>query len=183
MIGLLLAGSVYWACTVLVLHFHAFGDDMAAAASLPTIVVHLFGVQALWVACVIGYLACFASLNIYIQSFARLVWSQAQYKPESYLAQLSPQRIPRNALNAVLGCCVISTLCIYWLDINLDALIVYANGIFIMIYLLCMLAGCRLLQGRYRVLAIVGSGLCLLLLTMVGWKSLYALVVMAALWL
>ncbi|WP_256937797.1 hypothetical protein, partial [Enterobacter chuandaensis] len=30
-----------------------------------------------WVACVIGYLACFASLNIYIQSFARLVWSQA----------------------------------------------------------------------------------------------------------
>jgi amino acid efflux transporter len=147
MIGLLLAGSVYWACTVLVLHFHAFGSDMAAAASLPNIVVRLFGVQALWIACVIGYLACFASLNIYIQSFARLVWSQAQYKPESYLARLSPQQIPRNALNVVLGCCVISTLGIYWLDINLDALIVYANGIFIMIYLLCMLAGCRLLRG------------------------------------
>jgi amino acid efflux transporter len=61
-----------------------------AAASLPEIVVQLFGVQALWVACIIGYLACFASLNIYIQSFARLVWSQAQYKPESYLARLSP---------------------------------------------------------------------------------------------
>ena len=75
MIGLLLAGSVYWACTVLVLHFHAFGEEMAAAASLPNIVVRLFGVQALWIACVIGYLACFASLNIYIQSFARLVWS------------------------------------------------------------------------------------------------------------
>lgn len=73
MIGLLLAGSVYWACTVLVLHFHAFGEEMAAAASLPNIVVHLFGVQALWIACVIGYLACFASLNIYIQSFAH--WS------------------------------------------------------------------------------------------------------------
>ncbi|TYF41167.1 L-methionine/branched-chain amino acid transporter, partial [Enterobacter hormaechei] len=27
MIGLLLAGSVYWACTVLVLHFHAFGEE------------------------------------------------------------------------------------------------------------------------------------------------------------
>ena len=81
----------------------------------------------------------------------------------------------------VLGCCVISTLAIYWLDINLDALIVYANGIFIMIYLLCMLAGCRLLRGRYR--AFIGSLLCLLLLAMVGWKSLYALLVMAALWL
>ena len=143
----------------------------------------LFGVQALWVACVIGYLACFASLNIYIQSFARLVWSQAQYKPDHYLARLSSRHIPRNALNAVLGCCVVSTLCIYALEINLDALIVYANGIFIMIYLLCMLAGCRLLKGRYRALAMVGGLLCLLLLAMVGWKSLYALIMLAILWL
>jgi hypothetical protein len=45
----------------------------------------------------------------------------------------------------VLGCCVVSTLYLR-ADINLDALIVYANGIFIMIYLLCMLAGCRLLK-------------------------------------
>ncbi|WP_318369686.1 L-methionine/branched-chain amino acid transporter [Enterobacter sp.] len=183
MIGLLLAGTVYWACTVLVLHFNAYSADRAAATSLPDIVVQLFGVKALWVACVIGYLACFASLNIYIQSFSRLVWSQAQYLPESRLARLSPRHIPRNALFAVLACCVVSTLCIYMLDINLDALIIYANGIFIMIYLLCMLAGCRLLKGRYRALAAVGGVLCLLLLAMVGWKSLYAIIMLAALWL
>lgn len=183
MIGLLLAGAVYWACTVLVLHFHAFGANKAAAASLPEIVVTLFGVKALWVASVIGFLACFASLNIYIQSFARLVWSQAQSRPDSRLAQLSPRQIPLNALNTVLGCCVLSTLCIFALDINLEALIIYANGIFIMIYLLCMLAGCRLLKGRFRVLAITGGGLCLLLLVMLGWKSLYAGVMLAVLWL
>ncbi|HGN8724837.1 L-methionine/branched-chain amino acid transporter [uncultured Enterobacter sp.] len=182
MIGLLLAGTVYWACTVLVLHFNAFGEDKAAAASLPGIVVKLFGVKALWVACVIGYLACFASLNIYIQSFARLVWSQARYKPESRLARLSKRQLPMNALNAVLGCCVLSSLGIYLLDINLDALIIYANGIFIMIYLLCMLAGCRLLKGRYKALAVVGGVLCLLLLAMVGWKSVYAIVMLAGLW-
>jgi len=182
MIGLLLAGTVYWACTVLVLHFNAFGEDKAAAASLPGIVVKLFGVKALWVACVIGYLACFASLNIYIQSFARLVWSQARYKPESRLARLSKRQLPMNALNAVLGCCVLSSLGIYLLDINLDALIIYANGIFIMIYLLCMLAGCRLLKDRYKALAVVGGVLCLLLLAMVGWKSLYAIVMLAGLW-
>ncbi|HEP0315216.1 TPA: L-methionine/branched-chain amino acid transporter [Enterobacter bugandensis] len=182
MMGLLLAGTVYWACTVLVLHFNAFGEDKAAAASLPGIVVKLFGVKALWVACVIGYLACFASLNIYIQSFARLVWSQARYKPESRLARLSKRQLPMNALNAVLGCCVLSSLGIYLLDINLDALIIYANGIFIMIYLLCMLAGCRLLKGRYKALAVVGGVLCLLLLAMVGWKSVYAIVMLAGLW-
>ncbi|MBM7014098.1 L-methionine/branched-chain amino acid transporter [Enterobacter cloacae] len=182
MIGLLLAGTVYWACTVLVLHFNAFGEEKAAAASLPGIVVQLFGVKALWVACVIGYLACFASLNIYIQSFARLVWSQALYKPDSRLARLSKRQLPANALNTVLGCCVVSSLGIYLLDINLDALIVYANGIFIMIYLLCMLAGCRLLKGRFKALAAVGCVLCLLLLAMVGWKSVYAIIMLAGLW-
>ncbi|HBD5145816.1 TPA: L-methionine/branched-chain amino acid transporter [Escherichia coli] len=183
MIGLLLAGLVYWGCTVVVLHFDAYGEQMAAAASLPKIVVQLFGVGALWIACVIGYLACFASLNIYIQSFARLVWSQAQHNPDHYLARLSSRHIPNNALNAVLGCCVVSTLVIHALEINLDALIIYANGIFIMIYLLCMLAGCKLLQGRYRLLAVVGGLLCVLLLAMVGWKSLYALIMLAGLWL
>ena len=147
------------------------------------IVVHLFGVKALWVACMIGYLACFASLNIYIQSFARLVWSQALDKPDNRLARLSKRQLPLNALNAVLGCCVVSTLCIYALKINLDTLLVYANGIFIMIYLLCMLAGCRLLKGRYKALAFVGGLLCLLLLAMVGWKSMYAIVMLAVLWL
>ncbi|HCL5621772.1 TPA: L-methionine/branched-chain amino acid transporter [Kluyvera ascorbata] len=181
-IGLLLAGVVYWACTVLVLHFHAYGAANTAAASLPTIVVQLFGVKALWLASVVGFLACFASLNIYIQSFARLVWSQAQSKPDSYLARLSPGLVPRNALSVVIGSCMVSTLASYWLNINLDALIVYANGIFIMIYLLCMLAGCRLLGGRYRALSVVGVALCVLLLSMVGWKSLYAIVMLAALW-
>ena len=182
MFGLMLAGTVYWACTVLVLHFNAFSEEKAAAASLPGIVVQLFGVKALWVACVIGYLACFASLNIYIQSFARLVWSQALYKPDSPLSRLSKRQLPVNALNTVLGCCVVSSLAIYLLDINLDALIVYANGIFIMIYLLCMLAGCRLLKGRFKALAAVGCVLCLMLLAMVGWKSVYAIVMLAGLW-
>ena len=181
-IGLLLAGVVYWACTVLVLHFHAYGAANTAAASLPTIVVQLFGVKALWVASVIGFLACFASTNIYIQSFARLVWSQAQYKPSSYLARLSPNRVPRNALNVVIGSCMVSTLASYWLNINLDALIIYANGIFIMIYLLCMLAGCKLLTGRCRALSVIGVALCVMLLAMVGWKSLYAIVMLFMLW-
>lgn len=181
MIGLILAGSVYWACTVVVLHFPLWQSE-GAAASLPIIVVELFGKQAQWVACIIGYLACFASLNIYIQSFARLVWSQAQYKPQSPLARLSSRQIPLNALNAVLICCVICTLGIYAFSINLDTLIIYANGIFILIYLLCMLAGCRLLKGRFKVLAWVGSILCLLLLAIPGWKSLYAIVMLAGLW-
>ncbi|ASG56295.1 MAG TPA: L-methionine/branched-chain amino acid transporter [Salmonella bongori] len=182
-IGLMLAGAIYWASTALVLHFGAYNKKIAAAASLPLIIVQLFGVQALWVACIIGYLTCFASLNVYAQSFARLIWTQMQYRSDHYLAKLSSHSLPNHALNAILACCCMSSLGVYALKINLNALIVYANGTFIMIYLFCMLAGCRLLKGRYRVLAATGSLLCLLLLAMVGWKSLYVILMLAALWL
>ncbi|GKX60821.1 L-methionine/branched-chain amino acid transporter [Leminorella grimontii] len=184
LIGLLLAGAVYWGCTVAVLAFGAFGGEMAAAASLPSIVVKLFGSHGLWIACIIGYLACFASLNIYTQSFARLVWSQSyEHRPKAWLAQLSRSHSPLNALTVVLACCLVSSLLAHWLALPLDALIVYANGIFVFIYLLCMLSGCRLLKGRARLMSILGSVLCLLLLAMIGWKVLYAVAVFAALWL
>lgn len=182
-VGLLVAGAVYWGCTVAVLHFHAYGEQQAAAASLPGIVVQLFGQHALWIACIIGYLACFASVNIYTQSFARMVWSQAQVRPESKLAQLSVGQTPVNALTAVVGSCLVFALLIYWLSLPLDLLIVYANGIFVLIYLLCMLAGIRLLSGRSRVMSVIGSILCCVLLVMIGWKSLYALLMFFLLWM
>ncbi|SPW27534.1 Inner membrane protein yjeH [Edwardsiella tarda] len=78
-------------------------------------------------------------------------------------------------------CCLVCSLAIYLSDLALDALIVYANGVFIMIYLLCMLAGCRLLRGKARMMAAIGAGLCVLLLLMVGVKSLYALGMLALL--
>jgi amino acid efflux transporter len=129
---------------------------MAAAASLPNIVVRLFGVQALWIACVIGYLACFASLNIYIQSFARLVWSQAQYKPKA----TSPAVAAANPAQCAQRRAGLLRHQHAW-----HLLAGYQSGCadrlcqrhFHHDYLLCMLAGCRLLKGRYRVLAFIGA--------------------------
>ncbi|BES83692.1 L-methionine/branched-chain amino acid transporter [Pectobacterium araliae] len=181
LIGMLVAGAVYWGCTVAVLHFKAYGEGIAATASLPGIVVQLFGQHALWIACFVGYLACFASVNIYTQGFARLVWSQAP--KGSALAKLSAGQAPVNALSIVVACCLVCCLLIYWLRLPLDILIVYANGIFVLIYLLCMLAGWRLLKGRAKVMAAIGSLLCCALLLMIGWKSLYALIMLAVLWL
>ncbi|MEI7105470.1 L-methionine/branched-chain amino acid transporter [Pectobacterium versatile] len=181
LIGMLVAGAVYWGCTVAVLHFKAYGEGIAATASLPGIVVQLFGQHALWIACFVGYLACFASVNIYTQGFARLVWSQAP--KGSALAKLSAGQAPVNALSVVVACCLVCCLLIYWLRLPLDMLIVYANGIFVLIYLLCMLAGWRLLKGRAKVMAAIGGLLCCALLLMIGWKSLYALIMLAVLWL
>ncbi|MEC5318313.1 L-methionine/branched-chain amino acid transporter [Brenneria populi subsp. brevivirga] len=180
LIGMLVAGAVYWGCTVAVLHFHAYGEGWGATSSLPRVVVRLFGDWGLWIACSVGYLACFAAMNIYTQGFARLVWSQA---PEgSALAKLSAGQAPANALSVVVASCVASCLLIHWLELPLEQLIVYANGVFVSIYLLCMLSGWRLLKGRARAMAMIGSLLCCALLLMIGWKSLYALIMLALLW-
>lgn len=183
-IGLLLAGVVYWAATVIILHFHAYSENMQAAAALPGVMVKLFGSQALWISCIIGYLACFASMNIYIQSFTRLVWSQSQeYSPEGWLSRLSKKQTPVNALSIVVLCTLVFNLLIYWFELSLDTLIVYANGIFVLVYLLCTLAGCRLLSGKPKILAIVSAVICTLFLVMIGWKSLYALVMLLVFWI
>ncbi len=181
MIGMLIAGIVYWGCTVAILQLNAHGSDIAPTALLLSIVADLFGSDwVFWGACLIGYLACFASVNIYTQGFARLVWSQAA--PGSRLGMLSRAQVPLSALSAVVLCSMLCCLLIYWLSLPLSTLIVYANGIFVLVYLLCMLAGCRLLKGRARLMAVIGSVLCCALLVMVGAKSLYALIMLAVLW-
>lgn len=46
-----------------------------------------------------------------------------------------------------------------------------------------MLAGCKLLQGRYRLLAVVGGLLCVHAWQWSAGKALYALIMLAGLWL
>lgn len=180
-IGMLIAGLVYWGCTVAILQLNTAGREMAPTSLLLNIVSQVFASQwAYWGACLVGYLACFASVNIYTQGFARLVWSQAA--PNSRLGTLSRTQTPVNALSVVVFCSLVCCLLIYWLALPLATLIVYANGIFVLVYLLCMLAGCRLLKGRARVMAAIGSLLCCALLVMMGTKALYALVMLALLW-
>src|SRR5690606_6891872 len=77
LLGVLLAGLVYWAFSVAVLSFGVYGDVHSDAASLPRLMHMLLGDQARWLVAAVGYLACFASMNVYLQGFARLIWSLA----------------------------------------------------------------------------------------------------------
>jgi amino acid efflux transporter len=52
--GVLLAGLVYWACSVAVLSFQAYGDVTTDAASLPRMLDQLPGDKARWIAANIG---------------------------------------------------------------------------------------------------------------------------------
>jgi amino acid efflux transporter len=174
--GVLLAGLVYWACSVAVLSFHAYGNEGNGAASLPQMLDDLFGQQARWLSASIGYLACFASINTYIQGFSRLIWSLAEEgKLARPLARRNANGVPTNALLLVVLGCALCTLLIWSLSLPLDQLIRYANGNFIVIYLLSMAAGGVLLKGLWRGLAALSCLICGAVLLMLGVDALYAL--------
>ena len=177
-----MAGLVYWACSVAVLSFHAYGDVQTDAASLPRLLDLLLGEKARWLAATVGYLACFASMNVYMQGFARLIWSLAdEGKLPCSLAQRNQHGVPARALLLVIVSCALCASLATLLSLTVDDLIRYANGNFVLIYLFSMAAGVMLLRGIWRWVAGFSTLLCLLVLIALGMDALYALGLLALL--
>lgn len=180
LLGVLLAGLVYWACAVAVVHFGVYGDERTNGASLPALVALLWGDGLRWLAALVGYLACFASINIYVQGFARLVWSLAdEGKLPAVLAARNRHGVPGLALRLVVGVCALSAVLAWWQSVSIESLIRYANGIFVSVYLLSMMAGVVLLRGIWRVLALLASLLSALVVWALGAEMLYAVAALA----
>jgi len=176
LLGVLLAGVVYWACSLAVVHFGTYGDHQANATSLPQLVALLWGEQWRWLAAAIGYLACFASINIYLQGFARLLWSLAdEGKLPASLAQRNRYGVPARAFNLVVFTCAVCALLGWSWELSIETLMRYANGNFILVYLLSMAAGCILLTGWAKWVALLATLLCALVLLLLGGQMLYAL--------
>ncbi|MCY1417709.1 L-methionine/branched-chain amino acid exporter YjeH [compost metagenome] len=165
-----------------VLSFDAYGDAQRNATSLPWLLENLLGPQAKVLVAVVGYLACFASMNVYVQGFARLIWSLAdEGKLPASLARRNRQGMPGPALLLVVLACALCAVGAAVLQLSTDELIRYANGNFVLVYLLSMAAGAVLLRGPWRIVAAVACLLCALVLAMLGWDALYALGLLALL--
>ncbi|MGY0615353.1 L-methionine/branched-chain amino acid transporter [Vibrio sp. FJH11] len=181
-VGCFVAGATYWACSVVVLKFGAYGTPQFDSASIPWLSAHLLGDSARWVISIIGFSACFASVNLYTQSLARMVWSQArEHRPSSKLAKISSRGVPSSATLLVgivlLLSCVIGKLS----QLDLEFFLKLANSIFVLIYLLAMLAAYKLLKGVGKALAGISLLLCTGVFICLGWSMFYALTIFALL--
>lgn len=182
LLGVLLAGLVYWACSVAVLSFATYGDVHSDTTALPRLFEQLLGDQARALVAVLGYLACFASMNVYIQGFARLIWSLAEEgRLPASLAVRNRQGVPGKALLLVVISCALCAVLSATLKLSVDDLIRYANGNFVLIYLFSMAAGWVLLRGIWRLLAGLSTLLCAAVLVMLGSDALYAVALLVAL--
>ncbi|TXY26210.1 L-methionine/branched-chain amino acid transporter [Vibrio mimicus] len=178
LIGSLVAGLTYWACSVVVLKFGAFGSAQFDSGAIPWLSDKLFGTHWASAISVIGFLACFASLNLYTQSLARMVWAQArEYRPDSAIARISIRGVPAHATLLVGSVLFISCLIGHLTGLDLEFFLKLANGIFVLVYLLAMLAAYKLLTGWGKHLAGLALLLCTGVFVCLGWSMLYALAV------
>ncbi|MGC9422027.1 MULTISPECIES: L-methionine/branched-chain amino acid transporter [Vibrio] len=176
LVGCFVAGATYWACSAVILKFGAYGSPEFDSASIPWLSDQLFGSQLAAVISLIGFLACFASINLYTQSLSRMVWAQArEYRPKSAIARLSIRGVPANATWVVGFILLISCILGELSGIDLEFFLKLANGIFILVYLLAMFAACKLLSGFAKLLATIALFLCSAVFLCLGWSMLYAL--------
>lgn len=89
--------------------------------------------------------------------------------------------MPSAALLLVVLCCALCAGLAGLLQLSVDELIRYANGNFVLVYLLSMAAGWVLLRGIWRLLAGFSVLLCGAVLVMLGSEALYALSLLAGL--
>ncbi len=127
-----------------------------------------------WVIGLLGILAGVATMNTYLNAMSRLIWSLSQqgYLPTA-LARLNRYRVPQRALLSLATVLAVSLLLAQWAALDFDRLLPWVNGLFVVIYLLCMAAGFRLLSRRYRALAVAGGALTALLGAALGPALLY----------
>ncbi len=178
LVGCFVAGATYWACSVVILKFGAYGSAEFDSASIPWLSDKLFGKGLATIISIIGFFACFASINLYTQSLSRMVWAQArEYRPDSVLAKLSKRGVPSSATWLVgiilLISCVVGQLS----GIDLEFFLKLANGVFVLVYLLAMFAAFRLLQGFAKVLSVIALILCTGVFICLGWSMIYALAI------
>ncbi|CAG9295480.1 L-methionine/branched-chain amino acid transporter [Celerinatantimonas diazotrophica] len=157
-IGTLVTLFIYWAASVLILKDLPLLAGTPSSASLGKMAtIHLGPVTGSLVT-VLGFFACFASTNVYVQGYARLLWSLAdEGKLPRYLAQLNHNKVPVVSLMTICGLSFIVVISVWALGLKLPQLLLYTNGNFVVIYLLAMIAGVIMLKGLQRLVALLAA--------------------------
>ncbi|MBO1272914.1 L-methionine/branched-chain amino acid transporter [Shewanella sp. 4t3-1-2LB] len=177
MIGTLLVGAIYLVCTWLLLLVPS--DAPLAMISAFDTLLGGYGTQIIGI---LGIASGLATTNVYAASVSRLLssFSEQGITPR-WFAPRNQHNVPVRALAFILSLMALVLLANFLTDTRLDQLISWANGVFVVIYLLSMLAAVRLLSKGYRPWAVLSSLMCLVLGVALGSAMVYAITLMVIL--
>jgi len=178
MMGTVLVGVIYLACTFLLLMVPTEGAGLAMISAFDYLLSNTFlsGYGA-YIIGILGIASGLATVNVYAASAARFLWSFSKegILPR-YFDKLNPHGVPFRALFAILGSMAVVIVVTYFSSQELEDLIAWSNGVFVIIYLLAMLSAAKLLSKRYLPLVIAGCVFCIGLGIALGSNMIYATV-------
>ncbi|WP_296048235.1 L-methionine/branched-chain amino acid transporter [uncultured Alteromonas sp.] len=171
MLGTLLVGAIYIGCTYLLV-------DVTTSDTLAMVDVfnQIIGGYGAYVIGLLGVAGGLATVNVYTASLSRLAWSLSQDGVlPVYFGTLNRYGVPQRALQAILLIMSMTLIITHFSTHNLEDLIGWVNGVFVLIYLASMLAAFKLLSPRLRPLVYFGCLFCSVIALGLGNKMLYAL--------
>lgn len=171
--GTVLVGGLYLACTWLVLSFP--NDDSLVMAGILT---GLIGSSGQWIICILGLASSLATVNVYCAGTSRLIASfSEQGVLPAVLKRKNQHQVPTVAMGLLLGISAAVTAAVHWWHIDLESLVVWVNGVFVIIYAAAMIAAVRLLPKGYLLPVGLALGFCLLMAWSLAADMLYGVVI------
>ncbi|MEI6896534.1 MAG: L-methionine/branched-chain amino acid transporter [Psychromonas sp.] len=178
-IGIVITLIVYSLISLSLLQMHFYGDESANLNSVIDLVKLSLGNKGYMFVSFAGFLTCYISISLYFVGFSRLLLSMAkQQQIHSVFAQTNRFSVPCWGLLCAVLITAVMLLNYRYSDLNLEGLIAYANGLFILIYLGAALAGIKLLVNYQKGLAIFASITCLFLFVSLGKHVVFALLLL-----
>ena len=181
MLGTVLVGIIYLACSFLLLMVPTTGNQVEMISAFDFLLSDSFlsgyGAQVIGI---LGIASGLATVNVYAASAARLLWSFSQegILPK-YFKELNQYGVPFKALMAILSSIALVIVISFFTGQQLEHLIAWCNGVFVVIYLLAMLSAVKLLSKRYLPLVAASCIFCIGLGVALGSSMIYACILVA----
>ena len=174
MIGTILVGIIYLACTLLLLFIPT--ENKLAMVGVFDQLLGGFGAQIIGI---LGIAAGLSTINVYTASVARLIWSFSNdgVLPR-YFSKLNHHQVPVRALSVMLITMAVVLTITFISGQNIEDLIAWSNGVFVIIYLSSMIAAVKLLKTSNLPLIVLSCIFCLLLAWGIGERMIYAIVLL-----
>lgn len=181
-IGITITLVVYGLISLSLLQMGFYGDQEKNLNSVVHLVEASLGNKGYILVNLVGFCTCFISISLYFVGFSRLLQSMAkQDQIHSNCSRVNKHNVAYWGLSFSVSLCCIVLLASQSLDVSLETLIAYANGLFILIYLAAGIAGVVLLKGRGKWMAVIASITCLVLFIALGKEMIFALILVSIL--
>jgi amino acid efflux transporter len=176
-IGITITLIVYALISISLLQMGFYGDQEANLNSVVHLVQASLGIKGYVLVNFVGFCTCFISVSLYFVGFSRLLQSMAkQQQIYSKFALINQHNVAYLGLLFAVILCFVVLIISTTIELPIENLIAYANGLFILIYLAAGIAGVKLLPGKSKWMAIIASFTCFILFIALGKEMVFGLI-------